>query len=843
MNTVSLHAVEELFDLLIPMSEEQRTSYFASHSELDEETIERARQLLEADAAIDLPELTSLLSETAFVCQREPQVSDRLGPYSLVRRLGSGGMGVVFKALRQDGEICLPVALKVLHAELRSPEFLHELRREAATLATVSHPHIARLLDWKLDQSENSYFVLEFIEGESLIRFAETRNLITRERLELFLDLCSAVAFAHQHLIAHLDIKPANILVTHTGDLKLLDFGIACKLAQGKAHIDSRAVRAFSERYASPEQASGGPLSICSDIFSLGVVLRELLSVCPETTPDAAAALPEEIEAILRRAAAEKPEDRYPTVEELTLDLRNYLAGRPVAAMAQTRLYRLRKFCQRNFGSLMVACVCTVALAAGLAAWQTRRMAQDEHRRADRLRDAVHQLSTTLLFPLEDEMRNLPGATPARMMAVRTGLEFLQNLSSQAANDPKLAVELAKAYTKLGDIQGNPANSNLGDEKGARASYETASRLLAGLQAPDSRYATAVLLTHFGDLVTYEGSNRAAMDDYARAISLFRDLVRSRYSEEHFNEAFAQVLSDQGDLQRSDGKDAEARKSYAEAISVAELAIRQQPESISYQRQLARYYSRFGDLESDVGNWQRAEADYRSSFAVYEHLIRQHPDNLRVRQSWIAGANNLAYVHEKQDRPQDALQLYTQAEQMAARTVEIDPNNTMALRDQQVGYSNMTRIFLQLDRLPDADRSSQRELELADRLWKQNQQSALAIDDLAGSEEHRAEVEHQHHRYEAALMDESRAVEKMEGNFKQSGSSERLLSYMEGLVRQANYALDLAPGGATDGPASHRTAATAMARIQILKARLNLQNAEEKDCYRSIEQLETRMRS
>jgi serine/threonine protein kinase len=275
-----------------------------------------------------LPPLDALLPEFAQTLQPELKPGDFLGPYRLIRQLGSGGMGVVYEAVREDGEISLRVAVKVLHSQLCTPDFLSQMRQEASKLAKLRHTDIASLLDWKLDQDDIPYFVLEYVEGQPITCCCESNALSREACLRLFIDVCKPVSFAHRNWIAHLDLKPPNILVKDSGEIRLLDFGIARTMVREHGAGDEIAALAFSPTYASPEQIQGGPLSVQSDIYSLGVILRKLLSE-PVRKPgqtNASAPLPYELEAVVARASALDPDQRYASVSEFQQDLKKYIA-------------------------------------------------------------------------------------------------------------------------------------------------------------------------------------------------------------------------------------------------------------------------------------------------------------------------------------------------------------------------------------------------------------------------------------------------------------------------------------------------------------------------------------
>jgi serine/threonine protein kinase len=839
----SLQSIRRLFEILFPLSSSGREDYLASHPEFSEVEVNEALQLLQTDGDDGaLPPLDTILP-SALMPHKELQPGDLLGPYRLVRLLGSGGMGIVYEAVRHEGDIRLRTAIKLLHPELCTPECLLQLRGEVSKLASLSHPHIARLIDWNLNQGGDSYFVMEYVEGESLTKFSRIHSLDLHARLRLFLDVCAAVFHAHQNLIAHLDLKPENILVSASGDVKLLDFGIARTLAKAKPDVRSSPLCAVSPRYASPEQMSGGPVSALSDVYSLGIVLRELLADSSRSTGDETPTLApsSELQAIVARASAEEKDKRYASVDELKQDILRFLGMRPVLALPQTRFYRLSRFFRRNSLQLMTLLVAASTLIAVLVAWYMHREERLEHLRAEHLRQSVHQLSSTILFPLEDEMRNLPGATPARMLAVQTGLQFLRSLADEGSNDPTLMTEIASAYLKLGDIQGNPANSNLGDEKGAHESFEMARRLISNNKTPEGRYVYGVVLTHEGDLVYEQGDKQTAARMYGESIQALSALDRGGVANMKVKESLGLVLNDLADQQSEEGHDDLARPNYDKAQELAQQLLQMKPEDINFKRELARCYSRHGDLAWNAGNWQQAANAYRVSFDIYDRLLRQYPDNIKVQHSWIAGANNVALSDEKLNRLGEALDLYTRVGQREARAVSLDSGNNMALRDQEVGYSNLTRVLLQLNRLTAAEDSCRHELTIARTLWNQNKQSAETIDDLSGPEEQLAEIESKRHHYPAAVANEKQALDLLQENLRNSGSAASLVGVIDGLVRWGNYEMDLALGTATAKDITLKAVSRSVGELHQLETRLARGSAGYNERMGSIHALEERL--
>ncbi len=347
-----------------------------------------------------------------------------VGPYRLIREIGHGGMSVVWLATRTDGQLKRPVALKLPLVALSSTSRSAHFARERDILSALTHPQIARLYDAGISPEGQPYLAMEYVEGTPLLLYCDRLRLDIRARIELFEQVLRAVQYAHSHLVVHRDLKPSNILVTQQNHVALLDFGIAKLLTEGAARVSESTVfdgRALTPDYASPEQIAGETLGTTSDIYSLGVVLYELLTgarpyrlkrnslgaledaildlepVAPSRMVSAEAAqfrgssprqltrvLRGDLDTIVLKALAKRPEGRYPTVDALTQELQHYLRGEPIQARATGRWYRARKFLARNRLAAGLTAALLLALVAGLSAalWEAHA-ALVEARRAE----------------------------------------------------------------------------------------------------------------------------------------------------------------------------------------------------------------------------------------------------------------------------------------------------------------------------------------------------------------------------------------------------------------------------------------------------------------------------
>ena len=303
------------------------------------------------------------------------RVGDRLGAWTLLRPLGEGGMGRVFLAERSDGHYQQQVAIKLLLG-WSGPAALARLTAERQLLARMNHAHIAKLLDGGSTPAGQPYLVMEYAEGDTIDAWCEHHHLPLAARLALFQTVCDGVAHAHRHLVIHCDIKPANVLVNAEGRAMLLDFGIAQLQGQGDAAL------AMTPHYASPEQAAGQAPGVASDIFSLGRLLAELLRpVAGQHRRD------NELAAVVAKATATDPEQRYDSVGALQRDLQQLLAHRPITALHHRRAYVLRKGLRRHWPwALAAAGVLALAAALGWALLSQVALPQAATARADQAR-------------------------------------------------------------------------------------------------------------------------------------------------------------------------------------------------------------------------------------------------------------------------------------------------------------------------------------------------------------------------------------------------------------------------------------------------------------------------
>jgi tetratricopeptide (TPR) repeat protein len=416
MTPAELALISRLLDDALPLTQRERSRW------LDELPTERAalapvlRELLSLSDGLETGELQTLPKIGARLQPRAGldlplAEAEQIGPYRLIREIGAGGMGTVWLAERVDGAFKRQVALKL--PRLSSVDGLAErMRRERDILAALEHPNIARLYDAGIDAQGRPFLALERVEGQPIDVYCRTAGLPIHDRLKLFLQVLHAVAHSHARLVVHRDLKPSNILVTADGTVRLLDFGVA-KLVEAETGFGTQETQfgaiALTPDYASPEQMRGDLITIATDIYSLGVVLYELLAgerpykrkhgsigdwesalalgeaplVSSRVTDRAQRKLLRgDLDTILARALKHQPAQRYSTVEAFAADIENYLDGRPVLTRADSVAYRCTKFIGRHrFGfAASTLIVLAVLGGAGAVLWQAHRAAAEAER-------------------------------------------------------------------------------------------------------------------------------------------------------------------------------------------------------------------------------------------------------------------------------------------------------------------------------------------------------------------------------------------------------------------------------------------------------------------------------
>jgi tetratricopeptide (TPR) repeat protein len=544
--------MEGLFHEALNQPEEKREEWLRDQCDGDAALLHSTLRLLRAYRQ---EQDASQTSQTSSV--RRSVAGRRLGPYEILSLLGRGGMGAVYLAQRADGQYERKVAIKLIDLPLATEIFFERFRQERQILAGLDHPGIARMLDGGISDDGILYLVLEYVDGEPIDTYVSTHSVSLSDKLKLFVKVCRAVQFAHQNMVIHRDLKPDNILVSADGEPHLLDFGTAKLLSTDRAAdvqgLTRHGFLSFTPAYASPEQVLGKPITTATDTYSLGVMLYLLLTgqlpyelseftteemvdvICKQpptpptssdhTFPDA------DLEAILSKALRKEPEQRYGTSELFAMDIEAYLEQRPVLARKGTLRYKAVKFARRNKLAIAFAGVLVLMLLIGVVTvLQQARAAKRAEQRAEARSVDLLQLSDSLLSELDAAIQQLPGSTGAQQLLVARVLEHLERIAADARIDKQTGITLANAYVRLGNLQGDPYEQNIGDTKGAVRSLNKAVSILEALTNSSPR-DTSVLIALAraeaarGEILSQADDNDGAAESMRAAIAVYQKLL------------------------------------------------------------------------------------------------------------------------------------------------------------------------------------------------------------------------------------------------------------------------------------------------------------------------------
>jgi eukaryotic-like serine/threonine-protein kinase len=479
MSNAEWQKVKEIFHTAVDLDTAERSRFLDASCNGDGEMRKEVDSLLASHfAAGDFIEGPAFVATEIF--EDDFSMADqRFGNYTIIREIGAGGMGVVFLARRCDGEFDQLVAIKVVRQILAEKHLIERFKQERQILATLSHPNIAKLLDGGVSDDGRPFLAMEYIDGETITQFADDQNLDVRSRLDIFLKVCSAVAYAHRNLIVHRDLKPNNILVAADNEPKLLDFGLAKLLDQDAARIGEQTQTAFhalTPAYASPEQLLGEQITTASDIYSLGMIMFELITggrpfqtdgksldeivrtvtltepQAPSRYASSGFKLDSDLDNIVLMALRREPERRYRSVEQFADDIKRHLDGRPVLARPNTWTYRTSKFIRRHRLGAAAAAIVLITLICGVTAtvWQSRKT-ERQRVKAESINAFLEnalQYSNPILSPLK---KNGQHTTVNEVLdAAARRIE-----DGEFDNDPELKLELERTISSVLWGQGN----------------------------------------------------------------------------------------------------------------------------------------------------------------------------------------------------------------------------------------------------------------------------------------------------------------------------------------------------------------------------------------------------
>ena len=765
MNSADFQKVKDIFAETVEKPLEVRADFLRERCGADENLRREIESLLAAhEEPENLIEKNALSfntnGENGFV---KDYAGRQFGNYKILREIGAGGMGAVFLAERSDGEFSRRVALKIVRQTILDRETERHFRREREILAALNHPNIAQLYDGGVSERGEVFLAMEYVEGKSLLEYADEKSLSVEEKLKLFLKVCAAVSYAHRNLTVHRDIKPSNILVTSEGEPKLLDFGLAKnsgfgisdfgleKSQQGgaKSQIANRksqiapsqtVFRAFTPAYASPEQITGKTITTASDVYSLGVVFYELLSgdkpfhfegksleeiikTITDSEPLAPSAasnfksritdsksqktdrksqianrkLNKDLDNIALKALRKNPEQRYKSVEEFAGDIERHLSGLPISARPATVSYRAAKFFGRNRIAVSATAIVIFALAAGLAValWQAGEAGRERDLAERRFAD-VRKLSNSLLSEITPKIENLQGSTEAREAVVKNALEYLDRLAGEAQNDAGLQSELAAAYEKIGDLQGNPNKPNLSDFSGAIASYQKANEIRRHLPASDEN--SSLLAKNYLQLsaVRYvQGDFQGAIRDSDESLKIYENLT-ARINSPEIKDDYLEARIDNAQIYADNNQ-------YKTAIPLFEkiLAAIEKSERKETRRLTVKAETYYANALSWDGRQTEAEGVLKNTVIEAEKLSADFPNDGAVRkQLWRTFAIGAVLYENVNNKA--AYEFAKKSVKTVEAEVAADGADRQARQNLAKSYSRLGNIAVLLSKLPEA---------------------------------------------------------------------------------------------------------------------------------------------
>jgi eukaryotic-like serine/threonine-protein kinase len=683
--------INRLFAAALDLPDAEREAFVSEACSDDRELHSAVLALLTADAesegSFERPDRAiaeAALRDIATSMPAKP-APDRIGPYRLLRQIGRGGMGTVYLAERADADFEQRVAVKVLRRGLDTDDVVRRFVAERRILAGLDHPAIAQLFDGGSTEDGRPFLVMQYVEGMTITEYCKRASLPVRERLELFLEVCDAVRYAHTKLVVHRDLKPSNIMVTADGRVKLLDFGIAKLLTPGDDN-DGRTrtgVHVLTPEYASPEQRRGEPITTASDVYQLGVLLYVLLTghrpvdvmqtgaagnaerpiLAPSDTADIKprlrSALRGDLDTITLKALREEPERRYDSARALIDDVRRYLDGHAVLARADTFGYRARKFVGRNGTSVVAGTAVAVLLVlyAVTTSFQSRRLAVERDRAL--AQEARAEKVTEFLVDI------FQGADPNRTGGADvTALELLDEGASRALN------ELDGQPRTQADVLGTIGNTyiRLGLYERAVPFLERAVEL--GRQAGDH---PADLVRDLRRLAAAHAGGRSTSGwypDNQRAIELLDEAVA--VAERELGPDDPRLAAALTALADNLGKVSDRREHASEAVERALVILRNQEADVREELASALHLSALGRRDPEAQSRLREALELRRSLYGEDHTA-------------VAGTlNDLALVLEPLD-PAAADTLLEQAAEINARIHGPDHAQTLTILGNLAG--------------------------------------------------------------------------------------------------------------------------------------------------------------
>lgn len=680
-------------------------------------------------------------------------IGRRLGSYDVVRRIGQGGMGAVYEAVRADKAFEQRVAIKTIWRGADSSVLLQRFRSERQILAGLQHSNIAALVDGGATEEGTPWLAMEYVDGVPIDEYCDTKSLPFPERLDLFRQVCAAVHFAHRNFVVHRDLKPSNVLVTPDGTVKLLDFGVAKLLddPRGDGTLTSAGLSPFTASYAAPEQVTGGAISTATDVYSLGALLFTLLageppldtnSMSPGELMDAIRdrpapapsdvvqrianadvtrgetlarargfqnvtrlirALQGELDAIALMALRKEPERRYSGADALAEDVRRYLRRDRVHARPDTIGYRMRSLVRRQRPMVLASAagVLVLLVSIGAVSWQQRMRADENERAEQRLRE-VRTLVSALVYDANDQLTDIPGATQARANLVRTAIQALDRASADVPRDSTLLRELAMGYSRAGDVLGNPTQLNLGDIAGAADAYKKAVSIAEVLMQHypkdvSSWRTLGLVYERAADVEASLGQLQTALEHQRASLEQMRRIWAADSTRYGSTRAVGIAALKLGDLLghpafNNAGNTEAAIGNYHEAVNWLERAVAMGDTTFVNRRHRAIVTERLGRLMTERKEFAEANRWLVSSMQLRDSLMQESPRSVLTRRDYAIALYLLCGMHLANSHPELALEPCDRSLKVREQLLSEDTASSVLIRGMGIMHGRLGEV-------------------------------------------------------------------------------------------------------------------------------------------------------
>ncbi len=711
MNVEKWQKIKAIFNEAVEIETAQRATFLDSACVDDAEIRAELEKLLAEDTKDDT--LFDPFVEPISIATSTNSLGKQIGKYQVLQEIGEGGMGSVYLAEREDlGNI---VAIKIVKKGMDTADLLRRFQTEQKILANLEHPNIAHLLDNGTTEDGLPYYVMEYVEGETLLKYCNKNQISTKARLEIFRKICSAIQYAHNRLVVHRDLKPSNILITNDNEPKLLDFGIAKILSPDKSEVKGTAtlLGMMTPNYASPEQLRGETVTTSSDIYSLGVILYELMTgtipfnmkqftliemmeavsntepILPSNVatphriniaktnkiPTPYSLLPTpyslkgDLDNIILKSLKKEPDRRYLSAEQFSEDIRRHLEGLPVKARPDTFSYRTSKFIKRNKIGVAAASLIFLSLIGGIIGTTYQAtIAQQQRNRAEKRFADLRQLSSNLIFKYNDGISNLPGATATRAMFVQEATQFLDSLADEQNDNSELQFELAEAYLKVGDLQSEISSF---DKNQTLETYQKSLKISQKLvevapQNNEIKNSYAAALTNVGSL---QENAESALSNLQKAVDIREDILKN--DADNFENKFGLVQTYLAIGDSSQKQPNVARDFYQKAFQLSEKLVNDPTATAQEWRLFANTNESIAKILSPAEsiNFQNKAIEF------YNKFLENKPNIIKAKEELGTALLNRSNIYKSLNKQDLAAKDLQQATQIFENLLQTDPKN------------------------------------------------------------------------------------------------------------------------------------------------------------------------